>query len=208
VLQASPLFPARVLLLPLALSTLCVTAYPQAPASTNQKLSLSAALVLTPEFCATQVVKEYTGTFHDPPETLEIGKAACTDLEPALKEAFFRLTRVNAESSSGDAQVLLLPRIAGANLTAPPASYRAKREVVVLLEWTIKDKSGKTVWLETVQGTAAHPAGRMGHPHSIKENLVLTTEDSMKNAAEQSASKMASSPELQKLASKGSMLNK
>lgn len=206
-LRASPLFPARVLLLLLVLAALCVTAYAQAPASTNQRLSLSAALVLTPEFCATKVVKKYAGTFHLPPETFEIGKAACTELEPALMGVFLSLARVDAESSSGDAQVLLLPRIADVNST-DPKSLRTKREMVVLLEWTVKDKSGKTVWLETVQGSATHVVGHGLRVSSIPVYLALTIEDLMRNAAELSASKMSSSAELQKLASGASITSK
>ena len=33
----------------------------------------------------------------------------------------------------------------------------SNRELLVLVEWTVKDKAGKTVWVETVEGSAKHP---------------------------------------------------
>jgi len=72
----------------------------------------------------------------------------------------------------------------------------SNREMDVFLEWTVKDMSGKTVWIETVQRSAKH---HMGNLFTHKKNLKLIVEDSVKDAAEQSASKMSSSPELRKL---------
>src|SRR4249919_1773644 len=82
----------------------------------DAKLPIKAALVLTPEFCATKIkpkgsalTKEW-GTF-------EVGKAACEQLEPALKEAFFSLSRVAAPPAAQEAQLVLLPRIVDVNAT-------------------------------------------------------------------------------------------
>lgn len=166
------------------------------PADTkpDAKLPIKAALVLTPEFCATKIkpkgsalTKEW-GTF-------EIGKAACEQLEPALKEAFSSLTRVAATPAPQEAQLLLLPRIVDVNATTAMGAF-SNREMVVVLEWTAKDPAGNTVWLETVQGSAKH---HMGNLFTFKKNQVLIVTDSVKDAAVQSASKMSSSPELRKL---------
>jgi hypothetical protein len=62
----------------------------------------------------------------------------------------------------------------------------------------VKDASGKTVWIETVKGSAKHHSG---NAFTYKKNLKLIVNDSMKDAAEQSASAMSSSPELRKLVS-------
>jgi len=160
----------------------------------DAKLPIKAALVLTPEFCATKIkpkgsalTKEW-GTF-------EVGKAACEQLEPALKEAFFSLRRVAAPPAAQEAQLVLLPRIVDVNATTAMGAF-SNREMVVVLEWTAKDPAGNTVWLETVQGSAKH---HMGNLFTFKKNQVLIVTDSVKDAAVQSASKMSSSPELRKL---------
>jgi hypothetical protein len=159
------------------------------------KLSLKAALVLTPEFCDTKIkpkgsalTKEW-GSF-------DVGKAACEQLEPALKDAFSSLTRVPAPPAAQEAQLVLLPRIVDVNATTAIGAF-SNREMVVVLEWTAKDPAGNTVWLETVQGSAKH---HMGNLFTFKKNQVLIVTDSVKDAAVQSAGKMSSSPELRKLA--------
>jgi hypothetical protein len=160
------------------------------------KLPLKAALVLTPEFCATKIkpkgsamTKEW-GSF-------DFGKAACTELEPALQGVFSSLTRVATLPSPEEAQLILIPRIADVNATTATMAF-SDREMVIMLEWTAKDSSGKTVWIETVQGSAKH---HMGNLFTFKKNQTLIVTDSMKAAAAESANKMSSSPELHKLAS-------
>lgn len=161
----------------------------------DAKLPIKAALVLTPEFCATKIkpkgsalTKEW-GSF-------DVGKAACEQLEPALKEAFSNLTRVDALPAPQAAQLLLLPRIVDVNATTAMGAF-SNREMVIVLEWTAKDPAGNTVWLETVQGSAKH---HMGNLFTFKKNQVLIVTDSVKDAAVQSAAKMSASPELRKLA--------
>jgi hypothetical protein len=157
----------------------------------DAKLPLKVALVLTPEFCATQTTK---GSFTTK-EKFEIGKDACAELEPALKLVFPNLIRVEAATSSGDAQVVLLPRFVDVGATMAMTAF-SNREMVVFLEWTAKDISGKTVWIETVQGSAKHHIGNM---FTYNKNRKLIAEDSVKDVAEQSASKLSSAPELRKL---------
>ncbi len=79
---------------------------------------------------------------------------------------------------------MLLPRFVTAGATTTLGL--SKRMMVVSLEWTVRDLSGKTVWLETVQGSAKD------------FNWKRMVEDSVKDAAKQSASKMSSAPELRK----------
>lgn len=179
---------ASSLLCTLILSAALVTVRGQTAAPADTKLVLRAALVLTPEFCATKM-KDKAG------ETFETGKAACVELEPALKDAFSSLTAVSSAASSGDAQVLLLPRFVAVDRTSAVTSF-SKREMVLLLEWTVKDLSGRTVWLETVQGSASGHGGTIG---TVKRNRTQTVGKLVKDAAEHSASKMAASPELRKL---------
>jgi hypothetical protein len=63
---------------------------------TAETLPLKVALVLTPEFCAT-ITK---GALFTTKEEFKIGKAACAELEPALKSVFPNLARVEAATLS------------------------------------------------------------------------------------------------------------
>jgi len=183
-------FPAAFLLYTLALTGICVAADGQAAPQAGQKLSLNAALLLTPEFCATV----RTGKYGDRKETYEFGRAACARLEPALRNVFPSLTRVEALSSAADGQVVLIPKFMD---VATKNGFSLHREMVVTVEWTVKDKLGKTVWIETAQGTTRN---KTGNSFTYKKNLEKTVEDSVESMAEDSASKMAASPELRKLA--------
>src|SRR5436309_1483498 len=100
----------------LVTSAAFVTARGQTTSTADARLSLKAALLLTPEFCAT-IVKEKFGNGLG--ETLEVGKAACAELEPALKVAFSGLARVIAAPFPEDAQVVLLPRVVDVRGTQP-----------------------------------------------------------------------------------------
>ena len=67
----------------------------------------------------------------------------------------------------------------------------------MLVEWTVKDEAGKTVWVETVKGTAKH---HMGNVYTHGKNLKLIVKDSVKDMADQTAAKMSASPEIGKIA--------
>ena len=187
------------------LSSLFLVAVSQAAAAAqgslleDKKLALKAVLVLSPEFCA--AVKKQGDKFWTGEEKFEIGKADCAELEPALRAVFAELTRVDGVPSTANAgQLVLMPRLADASATRPTQITifnKPTKEMVVVLEWTAKDSSGKTVWIETIQGTTQHRRGMM---ESVKKNVKLMAEAAVKDAAEKSAAKMASSPELQKLA--------
>lgn len=169
-----------------------VTARAQTTSPSNTKLALRAALVITPEFCATRITK---GSWATIKETFEVGKIACAELAPTLERLFFSVTPVTAVTLSGDAQVVLIPRFVDVAANTTMGAF-SDREMDVLLEWTVKDPSGKTVWIETVQGSSKH---HMGNLFTHGKNLKLIVKDSVQDAAEQSASKMASSTELRKL---------
>jgi hypothetical protein len=162
-------------------------------------LALKAALVLTPGFCAS---KTNQGSFWTNGKTkLSIGKDACAEFEPLIRGAFSSLTRIADASAAGDAQVVLVPRLVDAN---KKESWGGD-EVVVFLEWTLKDRSGKTIWLETVQGHAKDIIGKKNQDGELVYGdfmmvMSQTVKDAVRDLARQSASKMAASPELRKLA--------
>jgi len=150
-------------------------------------LSLTAALVLTPEFCATVNKK---GS-----EKFKVGKAACGELGPALQGVFSSLSQVDDSSKAGNAQVVLEPKFADVGATQKAFAF-SNRELVLLVEWTVRDQSGRVMWLDTVQGSAKR---HIGNAFTYGSNLKHIVEDSAKDLAEQSAVKMSSAPQLQKL---------
>jgi len=165
----------------------------QAQSMPDSKLNLRAALVLTPEFCATKIKK---GTWMSNQEQFDVGKAVCSELGPALKEVLTGVTSVDAGASAGDAQVVLTPRFIDVTATQAKIAF-SNRELVLLVEWTAKDRSGKTLWLETVQGSAKH---HIGNAFTYRKNLKLIVTDSSKDLAAQSASKISASAQLRDLA--------
>jgi hypothetical protein len=171
----------------LLLFTVSVVAQDQTPAPAPQKLSLTAALVLTPEFCTTIDKKKR--------EKFPVGKYACTELEPVLKGIFTSLTRVDDSSKAGEAQVVLEPKFADVGATEKGFAF-SNRELVVVVEWTVRDQSGKVLWIETVQGSAKR---HMGNAFTYGSNLKHIVEDSVQDMAQQSAGKMSNAPELLKM---------
>jgi hypothetical protein len=154
------------------------------------KLPLRAALILTPDFCATKWTTGNGWTSNK--EAYTVGQDACQFLEPSLKNSFSTLTRLEAVPSSGDAQVILQPKILKGD-----ATKGRKREMVVLLEWTVTDTAGKTVWLQTVQGTATHKAG---NAFTVGKNFKLLLAAAVQDAADESAREMSAAPELKSFA--------
>ena len=152
-------------------------------------LNLTAALVLTPEFCAT-IDKKHN-------EKFEVGKAACAQLEPALSKIFTKLTRVDDASKATDAQIVLQPRFSEVGGTEKAFAF-STRELVILVEWTVRDHDGKVLMLDTVQGTGKR---HIGNAFTYKNNLKHIIEDSTQDMAEQSAQKIAAAPALVKLSS-------
>ena len=65
------------------------------------------------------------------------------------------------------------------------------------MEWTAKDASGKTVWIDTVQGSATH---HMGNVFTYTKNRNRIVTDSVKDAVAKAAQKMAASPDLRRVA--------
>jgi len=157
--------------------------------SAPKPLNLTAGLVLTPEFCAT-IDKKHS-------EKFEVGKAACAQLEPVLSKIFTKLTRVDDASKAADAQVVLQPRISEVGGTEKAFAF-STRELVILMEWTVRDREGKVLMLDTVQGTGKR---HMGNMYTYKSNLKHIVEDATQDMAEQSAQKIAAAPALVKLSS-------
>lgn len=157
-----------------------------------QPVSLNAALVLTPEFCATKSKK---GTWMINQETFPVGKVACQELEPIIKTAFTSLKRVEDSSAAGNIQLVLTPNFVDIGATQKTLAF-SNRELTVIIEWTARDQSGKAVWIETIEGTAKR---HMGNAFTHGTNVKHIVEDSVKDVAKQAVAKLEASPEISKL---------
>jgi len=122
------------------------------------QLPLKAEIVLSPEFCATKR-RQSLGI----KDVLKVGKAACEELYSALVPMFSNLERVEKVPAAGrsTAKITLIPRFIDISATQQPYLPSSQRKLVILLEWTIKDSIGRTIWLQTVQGSSEHKAGWM-----------------------------------------------
>lgn len=185
--------------LPLAAVILAVCLGPSrlegqdAKAPAAQPVPLNAALVLTPEFCATKSKK---GTWGINEETFPVGKVACEELAPIVKAAFTSMKRVDDATTAGNVQLVLTPKFVDIGATQKTFAF-SNRELTVVMEWTARDPSGKTVWIETIEGTAKH---HMGNAFTHGSNVKHIVEDSVKDVGEQAVVKLEASPEISKLA--------
>jgi len=130
-------------------------------------------------------------------DVLNVGKAACPQLQAELGIIFPDLTRVERASAPGTsaAQIILIPKFGEINATQPmlPSS---QRKLVITLEWTIKDSRGRTIWLQTVQGSSEHKQGWV----ITTKRMTGLVEAAIDDLAKDSAIRMSSAPELQNLA--------
>ncbi len=165
----------------------------QPVAAAAPAIPLNAVLVLTPEFCAT--VFKQGSIWTTGRETFKVGAMACKELEPALKPVFAQLSVVKEAPAPGTAQAILIPKFANTHATTSVLAF-TNREMDVLIEWTVEDAKGKTVWLQTVQGSSKHLSGNM-FTYAHQEKALVR--DSVADAAKQSATAMAAAPEILKL---------
>jgi hypothetical protein len=179
-----------------ALSALLMPVRAQVASPPESTIALKAALVLAPEFCAKQpALPRWMAGKVDVP----VGEASCEEFRLSLKRVFPSLSFVTDASSIWDAQIVLIPRFVDVSLTQPYQLIHAvDQEMLVVMEWTIKDKSGKTIWIETVQGSASHKVS--GLKNEQQDNPRLLAQAALHEVAWQTEKAMLASPELRKYA--------
>ena len=161
------------------------------PETTLSKLPLTAELVLSHELCSTKTGHHLNG------DVLSIGKAVCPQLQAKLSKVFLNLVRIDKLPAAGhtSAQVVLIPKFVDISATQPLLGS-SQQELVIVLEWTVQDAAGKTIWLQTIQGSSQHKRGWIITPNRRTELI----EGAAGDLALSSAMKMSTAPELQKLA--------
>jgi hypothetical protein len=175
----------------LAATTVAVSQTDSSQPSTA-KLQLKADLLLTPEFCSTKFKK---GSWKTIKEEFELSPTACDDIQSGLAGVFSNLTRVQAAPSPLEAQILVTPRFVDVAATIGVTAF-SNRDLVIVMEWTAKDASGKTIWIDTVQGTATH---HMGNVFTYSKNRRRIVDESVRDAVAKAAQKISASPDLRRL---------
>jgi hypothetical protein len=172
----------------LLLTAFSLVAQEPAPASSAtpalEKSPLTVALILTPEFCSTVNNKGHLRFL--------IGKTACNQLEPALKGVFTSLQRVGDSSQASNARVVLEPKFTDVSVTDRAFTF-SKTDLVVVVEWTARDQSGKTLWVETAQGAASRG---MGNNLTLRKNMDRLLREAVDQMVSQSVSKISSARQL------------
>jgi len=174
-------------LLAMVLPGVCIVARSQTAQPADQKLNLNVAVVMDQEFCATKIKKNH--------ETFEVGKIACDVFKSALEQSFSSVTGVATDKNPEEAQAILMPKFVDVSATKTMGAF-STRELTVLLEWTVKDRSGRTIWIETVQGSGKN---HMGNGFTYSSDLKEIIRYAVQDLARQSVVAMEASPELRKL---------
>lgn len=183
-------FLAPVLLLTAVLPGVSATARAQETSAVNKELDLKAAVVLDKDFCLTKMKKNH--------ETFEVGKAACEIFKPELEREFSTLTTVGSVAEAAGAQAVFVPRFVDLSATKTLGAF-STRELTVLLEWTVKDSSGRTVWIQTVEGTGKN---HMGNGFTYQNDLRQIIRYALGDLIHKSVAEMNASRELHKLEQK------
>jgi hypothetical protein len=112
-------------------------------AQTPKVLPSDASLVLAEDLCAT-VANGHGGVKY------EVGKSLCSGLEPGLKDTFTALTRLDRGPAPGapHAGLVLIPNFVDFVFDIVGGEF----DLVVAVEWTVQDRQGRLVWLQTVTG--------------------------------------------------------
>jgi hypothetical protein len=179
------------------LGTAAVAPAQSAQPQTFSTLAIKADVVLSPEFCATTMKK---GSVWTVKESFAVGENTCPKLETELAKIFTGLSRISKlpEPNDGAADIILVPKFGDIGATMAVGAF-SNRELVVVLEWTALDRAGKTLWVQTVQGSARK---HMGNAFTHGKNMRKITEATVDDLVEKSATQISSAPELRKLSSK------
>ena len=168
-----------------------VTAQPSAAG----KYPLEAILVLTPDQCSEESKK---GDWVIGKEKYRMGELLCPAAEATMQLVFEKYARAEAplEKGSAPGKVILTPKFVDLETTRTVTAF-GKRKMVLLVEWTATDETGKVFWVQTIEGNAAQKAGNLFTAGSHRRKLL---EAIRKDLADKSAQALRQSPEFQKLA--------
>jgi hypothetical protein len=159
------------------------------------KLNLNAELVLTSEFCTSEMKRGNGLTTVK--EKFPVGEKLCPGLKSEVPSIFASLKQVDQipAPNTSTADIILVPKIGDIGATQKSLAF-SKRELVVILEWTALNSEGKTLWVSTVQASGKR---NMGNMFTHGKNMRKINDDVVDDAIEKSIETIISAPELIKL---------
>lgn len=164
---------------------------------TEGKYPLEAVLVLTLGQCSEESKK---GNWISGKETYRMGELLCPAAESTVQQIFEKYTRVESlpEKGTTPGKVILTPRLVDLAATRTVMAS-SKRRMVLLVEWTATDESGKVFWVQTVEGSAEAKSGNAFTAGKHRREMIESVKQDL---ADKSVQAMRQSPEFQKLAQK------
>lgn len=158
--------------------------------TTHGKYALEAVLVLPKNECSAESKK---GNWVIGKEKYKVGELLCPTAESVVALVFEKYTRFETvpEKGSSPGKVILNFRFVDLEATRTATAF-GKRKMVLLMEWTATDDTGKVFWVQTIEGNAEEKTGNVftagGHKkkmlESIKKDLTLKSVQAMRESSE------------------------
>ena len=143
-------------------------------ASTN-KVPLTVELYLSDELRAAKWERQVMGdTFRVP-----LGEAFARNAEVVAREAFSEVVVTNGAAGPGKTGcgAVLIPRMVVAEENMAAWAFGSET-LTVLLEWTLKNVQGNTVWVDTIKGEGeAHAGNVFTHSSNAEQRVKAMVED-------------------------------
>lgn len=156
-----------------------------------QKLDLSVDLHLSDELSDYRWKQEtaFGGGFK-----MELGPDLCLNAEAMAKSVFKHVTisRGPIDTNTTGQAAVLIPRVVSVEKPIGSTSF-SKTEMVVDLEWSLVDKTGKLIWVETIQGIGE---GKTGNSFNHKSHTRKMVKNAFLDLFQKSAKAMLESPEI------------
>jgi len=153
---------------------------------------LNAVLVLSEEFCHSNLKRGNGWT--SVKEEFDVGEDLCHGLAESLSPVFASLSRQYEVPApgAGETDIILIPKVGDIGATQKIYAF-SNRELVVILEWTVLDRSGKTLWVGTIEASAKR---HMGNAFTHGKNMRKIREDVVADAVRKSVEAIGSVPGL------------
>jgi hypothetical protein len=158
----------------------------------RERFPLHVALVLDEGFTNYTYRRPTIGT-----EVFPLGPSLAQYARHVCGTAFQSVTAVsNVQQVSGKEQCVLIPRVVGASFEQA-LSGLSEPEMVVIVEWTLKDRAAQTVlWLATVEGKSKEV---MGTSFTYQKHKRIRYQKLFDDLSRNTAAAFANSPEIKHL---------
>ena len=124
----------------------------------------------------------------------EMGAMFSAGAEDVVRALFTEVTIGGSGSPTTNAELVVTPRVAAVRMSPFEGSAFQKRVATVAIEWTIRDATGQTVWLDTVEGEGSSDVGTpFTRGTRAAERLRLASGAAFRNAVE----RIREAPEVQ-----------